>query len=325
MKMNEHIKKFLKHTAITAGIVGGVFFAAAADAGYVVYRYNNEGNNGIPMGISQADAARIAKSFERIGECEAYEDACLAAFVDYYNPKDLLNIKTMSAKDKEARRKWLGGNPDEQVKKYVAARTGKAMFSESYPQPYSAGGMSDKHQNLSRYGRSIGQMGGGNYFPYGFNITDGEAVFANGKMDADKTKFVGRYEDILPVAVYNGVLYDAAGLLNAIAGKQSKGNSLDPLVNIFINANSNIYLKNAEGKEVLTPQDKGPVSEYALNRFQRDLPPQDTIEEMNSKYSRIHYDEAWIKNTMKKLVNGALASPVSRAPVRPARGNLRAG
>ena len=318
--MNERIKKFLKNAAVMSAVAGVFFAAAAADAGYVVYRYNNEGNNGVPMGISQADAARLAKSFERIGECGAYEDACLAAFVDYYNPKDLLNIKTMNAADK-ARWNWS----DEQVKKYAAARTGKFLFSTSYPQPYSANGMSDKHQNLSRYGRSIAQLGGGDEFPYGFNITNGEAVFVNGRIDADKTKFVGRYEDILPIAVYNGMLYDAAGLLNAHAGNQIKGNALDPMFAIFTNPNSNLYCKNAAGKEVLTPQDKGPAAQYAYNRFNRRASPKDVIPYMNKPRSKIRFDEGWIKQTVKKLVNGTLASPVSRVPVRPARGNVRAG
>jgi hypothetical protein len=158
MKMNEYLKKFLKGAAITLA-VAGVFFAAAADAGYVVYQWSNQGNDRPPMGVSQADAARIAISFERIGECEAYEDACLAAFVAYYKPQDLPNIKTLSAKDKGTLKKWT----EEELKEYAAARSRKEMFGMSYPQPYSANGNEDG--SLSRYGRSISQMGGGNFSP----------------------------------------------------------------------------------------------------------------------------------------------------------------
>jgi hypothetical protein len=281
-----------------------VFFAASADAGYVVYQWNNDGNNPLPMGISQADAARLAKTFERIGEFAAYEDACLAAVLAYYKPQDLPNIKTMSAKDKGNLKKWTEAD----LKKYANARSPKRI---SYPQPYSAGGMNDKFPHLSRYGRSIAQMGGGYDVPYGFNITDGEAVFENGRMDAGRTKFRGRYEDILPIATYNGMLYDAAGLLSGKLGGQFDVNPLYPMVNIFANANSNIYRMNADGKDVLTPQDKEPVREYQMNRFQRNSSPKTSIESMNSKYSRIHFDEADIRQKIKKLVTGVMASSVS--------------
>jgi hypothetical protein len=283
-----------------------VFFAASADAGYVVYQWTNEGNNPIPMGISQADAARLAKTFERVGECAVYEDACLAAFVAYYYPPDLANIKTMSAKDRGNLRKWSEAD----LKKHDDARS-NALFGTSYPQPYSADGWTeqDKYPTLSRYGHSIGQMGGGSKFPFGFNITEGEAVFENGRMDADRTKFKGRYEDILSIAVFNGMLYDAAGLLSGNRG--DKLNTLKPLVDIFTNHHSNIYRMNADGKEVLTPQDKGPAQEYRLNRFSRGGSPKASIESMNSKYKKIHWDEAWIKSTLKKLVSGVMASPVS--------------
>jgi hypothetical protein len=280
-----------------------VFFAAPADAGYVVYQWNNDGNNALPMGISQADAARLARTFERVGECEAYEDACLAAFVAYYYPPDLAKIKTM--KDKGNLKKWSEAD----LKKHDDARSGKAVYGTSYPQPYSAGGMNDKNPHLSRYGRSIGQMGGGSMFPFGFNITDGEAVFENGRMDADRTKFKGRYEDILSIAVFNGMLYDAAGLLSGNRG--DKLNTLEPMVDIFTNPNSSIYRVNADGKEVLTAQDKGPAMEYILNRFSRGGSPKASIESMNSKYSRIHFDEADIRQKIKKLVSGVMASPVS--------------
>jgi hypothetical protein len=168
-------------------------------------------------------------------------------------------------------------------------------------------------------------MGGGTDFPFGFNITDGEAVFENGRMDPSKTKFKGRYEDILPIAVFNGMLYDAAGLLSGKGGGQLNQNALKSITNIFTNANSNIYRMNADGKDILTPQDKGPATQYRIYRFNDQYSPQDAIQKMNSKYSRIHYDEAWIKQTIKKLVNGVLASPVSRQPVRPVRENVRAG
>jgi hypothetical protein len=284
-----------------------VFFAASADAGYVVYQWNNDGNNPIPMGISQADAARLAKTFERIGECAAYEDACLAAFLAYYSPQDLPNIKSMSAKDKGNLKKWS----EAELKRYADARR-NALFSHSYPQPYSAGGWSEeKYNNLSRYGRSVGQMGGGGDFPFGFNIIDGEAVFENGRMNPDKTKFKGRYEDILSIAVFNGMLYDAAGLLSGKIGGQLDTNALDPMINIFTNANSNIYRMNADGKEVLTPQDKGPAAQYDRHRFRGGMSSQEAIKVMNSKYSKIRWDEAWIRQTMKKLITGVMASSVS--------------
>jgi hypothetical protein len=301
----KYTEKLLKSAAVTAAIVC-VFFAASADAGYVVYQWNNEGNNALPMGISQADAARLAKTFERIGECAAYEDACLAAFLAYYKPQDLPNIKSMSAKDKGALKKWSEAD----LKKYADARS-NGMFSTSYPQPYSAGGMNDKNPHLSRYGRSIGQMGGGIDFPFGFNITDGEAVFENGRMNADRTKFKGRYEDILPIAVYHGMLCDAAGLLSGRKGSQLNKNALDAMTSIFTNDNSNIYRFNADGKEVLTPQDKGPATLYRRFRFRSDLSPQDAIKAMNNPGQKIHWDEAWIRSTLKKLVSGVMASPVS--------------
>jgi hypothetical protein len=318
MEMSKYLKKFLKHTAVTAAIASGAFFAPAADAGYVVYQWSNQGNNALPMGISQADAARLAKTFERVGECEAYEDACLAAFVAYYKPQDLPNIKTLSAKDKGNLKKWT----EAELKKYAAARSNR-QFGISFPQPYNANGNEDG--SLSRYGRSVSQMGGGRDFPYGFNITDGEAVFENGRMNSAKTKFRGRYEDILPIAVYNGMLYDAAGLLSGELDGQVAVNPLYPMIGIFTNANSNIYRVNADGKDVLTPQDKGPASQYRNNRFQGNASPKDAIEYMNRKNSKIRFDEAWIRQTIKKLVNGVLASPVSRQPARPARGNVRAG
>jgi hypothetical protein len=306
------VKKALKNTAVAAAAVCCALFAASADAGYVVYQWNNDGNNGIPMGISQADAARLAKTFERIGECAAYEDACLAAFVAYYKPQDLPNIKSMSAKDRGALKKWS----EAELKSYAAARSGKALYNTSYPQPYSAQGWSKtekKYEHLSRYGRSIAQMGGGSMFPFGFNITDGEAVFENGRMNADKTKFKGRYEDILPIALFNGMLYDAAGLLSGNIGSQLNGNvnALEPMIDIFTNPNSGIYLRNAEGKEILTAQAKGPAARYKECRFRADLSPQDAIKEMNHPAEKIHWDEAWIRSTLKKLVSGVMASPVS--------------
>jgi hypothetical protein len=121
------------------------------------------------------------------------------------------------------------------------------------------------------------------------------------------------------------MLYDATGLLSGKTGDQYTANPLYGVISIFTNLNSDLYRKNADGKEILTPQDKGPASQYLQYCFKTRLSPQDAIKEMNSPYTRIHYGEAWIKQTIKKLVSGVLASPVSRAPVCPARGNVRAG
>jgi hypothetical protein len=62
---------------------------------------------------------------------------------------------------------------------------------------------------------------------------------------------------------------------------------------------------------ILTPQDKGPASLYQKYRFRADLSPQDAIKATNRPAYKILYDEAWIKNTLKRLVSGALASLVS--------------
>jgi hypothetical protein len=84
------------------------------------------------------------------------------------------------------------------------------------------------------------------------------------------------------------------------------------MTDIFTNDNSNIYRFNADGKEVLTPQDKEPVKLYQMFRFRSSLSPQDAIKEVNHPAQRNqHWEEAWIRQKIKTLVSGVMASPVS--------------
>jgi hypothetical protein len=133
-----------------------VFFAPAADASYVVYQWTNQSGTPLAVGVSQADAAKLATAFDRIGECEAYEDACLAVFVAYYRPECLPYIKTMTAADKKARKDWI---TPARLKQYAAERFIKSVFFLSAPQPYNS-----KMDSKTR-------------LPFGFNITDGHPLY----------------------------------------------------------------------------------------------------------------------------------------------------
>lgn len=81
------------------------------------------------------------------------------------------------------------------------------------------------------------------------------------------------------------------------------------MIRIFTNPNSQIYLLGVAGKQVLTPQDKGSPADYKQVRFRADNSPQNSVKYMNRQYSKIRYDEAWMKKTIKKLVNGVMAHP----------------